>query len=316
MKPLGLGDIVMMSPLLLLLKNRYRTAKIFLISDQPKFLNIPDIKWIHPKKFDKKRLKNFLVISPTLTWKHIPFIFYANQFIGYFFSTRVISNFSNVIECYDPKKNHFFDKAYPLIKALNLNSKNLQYPPILLSAISKFDLPLTFSVFAPYSAWDEKQYPIENLIKLISEVLRNSPVVLLGSSNFHEITLSKKIEKFFNNKKLINLVGKTSLTEASSIILKAALFVGNDSGPSHIAYYREKPTITIFGCVKSQNILPLNPKVRKNIFVYEASHLCSFHPCYDGFNKPFCKNENKYVCLTGINHTNLINHCVKLINRS
>src|SRR5207248_457595 len=44
-----------------------------------------------------------------------------------------------------------------------------------------------------------------------------------------------------------NLVGRTSLVGLGAVIARLAMLVTNDTGPAHIAYALETPTVTIFG---------------------------------------------------------------------
>jgi len=44
----------------------------------------------------------------------------------------------------------------------------------------------------------------------------------------------------------LNLVGKTSLPVLGAIIKKLSVFVTNDTGPAHVAYALETPTVTLF----------------------------------------------------------------------
>ncbi len=46
---------------------------------------------------------------------------------------------------------------------------------------------------------------------------------------------------------VINLAGKTSLTELVALVDRASLCVTNDSGPMHLAVARGRPVVSIFG---------------------------------------------------------------------
>jgi len=61
-----------------------------------------------------------------------------------------------------------------------------------------------------------------------------------------EMDLCKSIVEGVD-KEIYNLCGRISLKELVPLIKSVDLFVGNDSGPMHIAYCCETPLVTIFG---------------------------------------------------------------------
>lgn len=85
------------------------------------------------------------------------------------------------------------------------------------------------------------------------------------------------------------------------IIKNAILFIGNDSGPSNIAYIIAKKSLVFFGSVYHENRLPLNNKLKSNIIALDCRESCKYFPCYDGYSKPNCMNNDKYSCLSNTN---------------
>jgi ADP-heptose:LPS heptosyltransferase len=66
---------------------------------------------------------------------------------------------------------------------------------------------------------------------------------------------------------------------------RAGVFIGNDSGPGHIAALCGVPTFTVFGPMISEWFVPLHPSAE-----YVEGKACPFKPCSDycRFPKPFC----------------------------
>jgi heptosyltransferase III len=58
------------------------------------------------------------------------------------------------------------------------------------------------------------------------------------------------------------MVEPASLVELSEVIRSAGVFVGNDSGPGHLAGILGVPTVAIFGPGNTTRWRPLGPKVR------------------------------------------------------
>jgi heptosyltransferase-2 len=60
----------------------------------------------------------------------------------------------------------------------------------------------------------------------------------------------------------INLSGKTSLRESSAILAGASLFVGNDSGPAHLAAAVGTPLVVLSGADDPQETSPISKRKR------------------------------------------------------
>ena len=56
----------------------------------------------------------------------------------------------------------------------------------------------------------------------------------------------------------LNLAGKTSLGGLAAVISRLDLFIGNDTGPSHLAHALRTPSITLFGPVDVHRWAPLD----------------------------------------------------------
>ncbi len=92
----------------------------------------------------------------------------------------------------------------------------------------------------------------------------------------------------------INLIGKTSLREMLLIVKYAKLFIGNDSGITHIASSFNIPSIVFFGpTVLSFGFEPFSDKYK----VFEVKDL-PCRPCSLHGEKP-CKRKD-YACLDWI----------------
>lgn len=79
--------------------------------------------------------------------------------------------------------------------------------------------------------------------KLISEY--KIKIVLLGNDS--EIRIARQVESAIKSP-LINLAGKTgTLKHLAGVIARSNMFIGNDSGPMHLAIALKIPTIGIFG---------------------------------------------------------------------
>lgn len=71
---------------------------------------------------------------------------------------------------------------------------------------------------------------IKNYGEVIEKISSDYQIILLGTSKEYNGSLVNKL-----NKPIINLVGMTNIRETAAIIQSADLYLGNDSGLSHIA---------------------------------------------------------------------------------
>lgn len=302
-KPLGVGDIVMLSPLIVLLEEKYNVT---VVSSYPNIFSTSS-NWVEPKNLDLDILRKSLLISPTTSFKNIKYIRRAKSFLGYFasFTLRTSLN-SESYRKYDIRNDHYLEKIIPIISALNVecNHNEFSYPNL---ASSYYKVPFSdYIVVVPYSNWLERQLPQYTYIELIRKLIKlNKNVIILGSPNVEEVSFNKNIEESLNSTSLLNLTGQTTLLEMIYVINKSRSYYGNDSGPSHIAYLLDVPATAFFGCVTPETRLPLNRKLTSDIKTIDCRESCELYPCYDGMNKPTCNNVEKYKCLTSINVKNL-----------
>ncbi len=76
-----------------------------------------------------------------------------------------------------------------------------------------------------------------------------------------------------------------TVTELMAVIDRADAFLGNDSGPSHLAAFCGVPTFTLFGPQLPEWFAPLNPKSE-----WLEGKPCPYKPCSDycRFPVPYC----------------------------
>lgn len=94
-----------------------------------------------------------------------------------------------------------------------------------------------------------------NLADLLIENL-HAQVALVGAREeedvSHEVASKMKREPVF-------LTGRLTLAESITVLSVADLFIGNDTGPAHIAAALSRPTLVIFGPTKPETTRPLSP---------------------------------------------------------
>jgi ADP-heptose:LPS heptosyltransferase len=81
------------------------------------------------------------------------------------------------------------------------------------------------------------------------------------------------------------VIAPSSVTELLALIDHAVAFIGNDSGPGHLAAFCGVPTFTIFGPQLPEWFAPLHPASE-----WLEGKACPYKPCSDycQFPAPYC----------------------------
>jgi len=113
-------------------------------------------------------------------------------------------------------------------------------------------------VLNPAGNFGTKSWPIESYRRFaegwISTVDSNVQFLMLGVERLRE--KSKYLEEKLG-KRVINLVGKTTLSEAFNILRQAELVISEDSGLMHMAWVAQVPVVALFGSSRSTWSRPL-----------------------------------------------------------
>ncbi|MFN7834369.1 MAG: putative lipopolysaccharide heptosyltransferase III [Burkholderiaceae bacterium] len=100
----------------------------------------------------------------------------------------------------------------------------------------------------PGSRWSFKCWPVEKMAALLDQ-LRTAgvPVVLTAAPDSVELSMVAQIKTRLAGPVALDLSGQLSLKELAALTQRAALFVGVDSAPMHIAAAMRTRTVALFG---------------------------------------------------------------------
>ncbi len=96
-------------------------------------------------------------------------------------------------------------------------------------------------IFVIGSTWESRNYPKEKFLNIANSLKANC-LVLWGNEEEKE-----KATWLEENSKYIKALPKINLNTLKALISKCDLLIGNDTGPTHMAWALCKPSITIFG---------------------------------------------------------------------
>jgi len=152
--------------------------------------------------------------------------------------------------------------------------------------------------------WTLKRWPVENFAQVAYELgrLPNVRVAVAGTED--ERTLFERIRNH-NGTAVIDLVGQTSLQEFSALARRASVFIGNDSGATHLAAASGAPTIVIFGYTDFIGYHPLGSRV----IILRRDMPCA--PCVYWFEKHPCGHNQ--TCIRGVTPDQVVSHALDLL---
>ena len=148
-----------------------------------------------------------------------------------------------------------------------------------------------------------KRWSSQKYVDLIKTLLRDYPakIFLIGGKDEYE--LSNKILEAVNDNRVINLTGKLTLAELAYLLKRSQLFIGNDSGPMHIASACGTKVIGLYGPTDPERFGPYGG----NCIALRMEDKCP--PCA----KDECKFKN-YRCVDQISVDDVINVIKDLLN--
>ncbi|ADQ15545.1 glycosyltransferase family 9 protein [Halanaerobium hydrogeniformans] len=140
------------------------------------------------------------------------------------------------------KKLHKVERSLELAKALGVDTELVNYglkiTPVIKSRVSrlfeieKIDTNKKIIILNPFTTWESKNWFLERYFELADELIAEGYYVIFTGSNADR----EAIDKYEGNKEFYsNLAGKTDLQELAEIYNRADLYIGGDTGPTHLA---------------------------------------------------------------------------------
>lgn len=157
----------------------------------------------------------------------------------------------------------------------------------------------------PGGTFKHKQWPIYNFQILCSLLLESYPVFIVIIGGPKEWKLGEQI-KCVCPDRILNLAGNCNIRQTAEILRRSILFIGNDSGPAHLAAAVGTSCVTIFSAIEYPGSWDqLNS---------ESVSLRHSVPCQFCFSFTHCPNGTE-ACIKGITINEVFNACKQLISR-
>lgn len=141
----------------------------------------------------------------------------------------------------------------------------------------------------------ERRWPLENYAALIGRLHELYPhlhIYLIGGPGEEPVGDAVRGQVADSAGWLYDISGRLSLTETMALFENAVSFVTNDSGPMHLAFALNIPTVALFGPVSPEHYG--GGEVQSRILLYHNVY-CS--PCVHHFLESPCGGDNQCMKL-------------------
>jgi len=136
---------------------------------------------------------------------------------------------------------------------IEISEKEILKKERYLFSNSSIELPKkSYIVFVIGSTWESRNYPKEKFIKVANQ-LKKDCLVVWGNEKERE-----KAEWMKNESIYISVMPKLSLDDLKYVIANSILLIGNDTGPSHMSWALNIPSVLLFGPTPVERLYPTN----------------------------------------------------------
>ncbi len=336
----GIGETVLALPAIDALRKKFPEAKIEILAtsrNRDVFFNNKNISHIFLLKLNPLSIIGFILsnikkydlvidMEEYLNISAIISFFTGRRIIGYSHNSRA-KLYTDKVKYND--KQHAAQTFLDLIRELNADYDMDCLPKLWFSNKDKRVIDGLFKksgikknelvvCVAPGSAESAKarMWPYDRYAELCDEIIirHNARIIFIGSAN--EKGLISAIQELMENKgRTINSAGNITLTQLFYLISRSGLFIGNDSGPMHIAAAQGVKTIGLFG----PNLpVRFGPYGKGNAGLYKGYN-CEFSPCINVHKGeiPDClypKDSNDYQkCMKNISVNDVLKEVEKMV---
>lgn len=157
-----------------------------------------------------------------------------------------------------------------------------------------------YAVIAPFASKKNQSWPLQNFLILTRQLKESIKIIVVGQNIVKRNNSNEELPQG-----VINLVSKTTLKKVIEIISNSTLFIGNDSGLTHLAYLMNVPIIVLVGGGNFGQFFPSSSD-SKNIFHYHS---------IECFNCRWKCIQSEPFCLTRVSVESVYNSAIKLLNR-
>ena len=315
-----LGDVVLSTPVLPLLRKRFPEAKMtFLVNPGTEVVlqgnpNLDEV-WVLPRKpwwqqfrfIKRMRDAKFDIVIDLTDGDRSAFLAWvtgAPVRLGYNRDRRWRGKFYSQVLPSAYGSMHMVEYHQQALAFLGINesvgepevyicSEVGQQDDEVLGDFSAKDQPLV--LLHPTARYVFKAWPLEHFAAVADWLSEQGiRIALIGSQR--EILIGQQIMNLTKHKP-VNMMGKTRLSQLAALMRQSHLFIGNDGGPMHIAAAVGCPVLGLFG---PTNPAVWGPRSTKARVIYKGLNCeeCFYPGCSRGKESCMRQISVEEVCQT------------------
>lgn len=155
----------------------------------------------------------------------------------------------------------------------------------------------------------ERSWHLERYAEVCNHLAAKYNAVIIFTGGKDDISGAEKVSSLVNGQ-TFNMTGIINIGRTAAVIEKASLFVGNDSGPMHIASALKTPVVVIFG---PGNPVKTHPFTSTELYIQVKKDF-SCRPCKQRFFKECSPSASgKPECIESIKSNDVTDACDKII---
>jgi lipopolysaccharide heptosyltransferase I len=160
-----------------------------------------------------------------------------------------------------------------------------------------------FAVVNPGATWFTKRWPPESFGEVSRELIKRHDLkVVIPWAGQDELKAAKTIAEVAGTGAFV--APDTNLRQLASLTKRATLFVGNDTGPLHLAVAANVPSVAIFGATDPLRNGPYGSMHRMQTGGVDC------HPCW----KTTCERKDR-ACLILVRPEMVLESCAHILKR-
>ncbi len=150
-------------------------------------------------------------------------------------------------------------------------------------------------------------YRWPELIRLLRDDYPQHTLLLTGTRQDADWLGEGLSSPVFSDPRILSLLGKTTLRELAALIAGCEVFIGGDTGASHMAIALGKPTVILFGRADAHLYAPK----KKNVKIIHGTTNC--YPCYTYEKIYYHCPYDKSACMESIPPESVIRAVAELL---
>jgi heptosyltransferase-2 len=153
-------------------------------------------------------------------------------------------------------------------------------------------------------------WPVRRFAEVARGLIDSCGADIVIVSGPDEVPTAIELEQLIDRgEQVLNVAGKTTIHETGALIRECDLFVGNDSGPMHIATAVETPVVAIFGPSNQQSWGPYTPPGEASRHKIVARDLPCMPCFYRVHSLGLREGCGPRPCLTGLRAETVLQAC-------